>query len=261
MSRYGVSESTSSGGSVARAGVELERREHDLCRRARRADRLLEDREHRHAAAAARRLALRDHDLRLARLEPLGDGRRGEAGEDRHLDRADVRARVRGDGDLGRHRQEDRDAVARADAERDERLGEPRHVARELGERERAARAVLAEPDGGERVRAALGPAVHAVARDRDFAADEPRRPLRPARVVEHLVPRLRELEPQVVDAERPEPVRVVLRAADELRVVRGARPAHEPRRVRVLDRRLVGRPHHVASRGQPYLRACVSVC
>ena len=117
--------------------------------------------------------------------EPLGDGRRREAGEDRHLDRADVRDRVRGDGDLGRHRQEDRDAVARADAERDELLGEPRHVARELGERERAARAVLAEADRRDGVRAADGPAVDAVARDRDPAAREPGRPLGPARVVE----------------------------------------------------------------------------
>ena len=127
------------------------------------AHRLLEDREHRHGLAAPRRLGLRDHDLRLARLEPLRDGGRGEAGEDRHLDRADVRDRVRGDRDLGRHRQEDRDAVARLDAERDELLGEPRHVARELGERQLAARAVLAEPDRGDRVRPALGPAVDAV--------------------------------------------------------------------------------------------------
>ena len=88
--------------------------------------RLLEDLEHRHRAAAARRLALRDHDLRLARLEPLRHGRRREAGEDRHLDRAQVCARVRGDRDLGRHRQEDRDAVAGPDAERRELLGEPR---------------------------------------------------------------------------------------------------------------------------------------
>ncbi len=64
------------------------------------------------------------------------DGRRGEPGEDRDLDRADVRAGVRGDRDLRRHRQEDRDAVALLDAELDERLGEARHLARQLLERE-----------------------------------------------------------------------------------------------------------------------------
>ena len=42
---------------AARPAVELERREHDVRLRARRADRLLEDLEHRHAAPAPRRLA------------------------------------------------------------------------------------------------------------------------------------------------------------------------------------------------------------
>ena len=129
-------------------GVELERREHDVLDAT--APRAAPPRGSRASARASRGASdsrLRDHDLRLARLQPLRDRRRGEAREDRHLDRADVRARVRGDRDLGRHRQEDRDAVARLDAERDERLREPRHVARELGERQLAARAVLAEPD------------------------------------------------------------------------------------------------------------------
>ena len=127
--------------------VELERREHHVLHGRGLEQRRFEDREHRHRLAASRRLGLRDHDLRLARLQPLRDRRRGEPGEDRHLHRADVRARVRGDRDLGRHRQEDRDAVALADAEPHERLGEARHVARELGERQLAAGAVLAEAD------------------------------------------------------------------------------------------------------------------
>ena len=127
-----------------------------------------------------------------------------------------------------------------------------RHVARELGERERAARAVLAEPDGGDALGTPLGPAMHAVAGDVELPADEPGRPFGAARAVEHRVPGLRELDPQVVDAEGPEPGRIVLRAADELVVVRGTRRAHEPGRVRVLDRRLVGRPNHVRHPGNP---------
>ena len=47
-----------------------------------------------------------------------------------------------------------RDAVARLDAEADERLGEPRHLARQLRERSSRRVAVLAAADGGDRVRA-----------------------------------------------------------------------------------------------------------
>ena len=64
------------------------------------------------ALAAAERPVGADHDLRLRVLEPRRDRRRREAGEDRHLDGADVRARVRGDGDRRAHRHVDRDAVA-----------------------------------------------------------------------------------------------------------------------------------------------------
>ena len=140
--------------------------------------------------------------------QPLLDGRRGEAGEHGHLDRSEMRDRVRCDCDLRRHRQVDRDAVADADAERRELLGESSDVARELGERERAPRAVLAEPDARERVRLARSPAVRAVVRDVELPADEPGRPLGAARVVHDALPRLRELEPHVVDRERPEPLR-----------------------------------------------------
>ena len=78
------------------------------------AQRFLDRLAHRHARAAAERVVGGDHGLRARVLEALDDGRRGEAGEDRHLDRADVRAGVRGDGGLGRHRHVDRDPVARA---------------------------------------------------------------------------------------------------------------------------------------------------
>ena len=97
-------------------------------------------------------------DLRLRVLQPLQDRGRREPGEDRHLHGADVRARVRRDRGGRRHGHEDRHAVAGLDAERDERLGEPRHLRRELGERPFAPVAVLAAEDGGRRVRRALAP-------------------------------------------------------------------------------------------------------
>ena len=83
-------------------------------------------------------------------------------GEDRHLNRAEVRAGVRGDRRLRRHRHVDRDAVAGGDAERLQRLGDAHDLARELGERPLAPGAVLAPEDGGGRVRRPLRPRVHA---------------------------------------------------------------------------------------------------
>ena len=122
------------------------------------ADDLVERLAHLHPPAPAQRPVGADHDLRLRRLEPLAHGRRGEPGEDRDLHGPDVRARVRGDRDLRAHRHEDRDAVARLDAELDERLGELRRLARELGPRALAARAVLAEEHGRRLVRASAPP-------------------------------------------------------------------------------------------------------
>ena len=51
------------------------------------------------ALAAAKRPVGADHDLRLRVLEPRGDRGRGEAGEDRHLHGADVRAACEAIGD------------------------------------------------------------------------------------------------------------------------------------------------------------------
>ena len=74
--------------------------------------RLVEHLLHRDELPAPIRGVRREHDLRAGVREARRHGRAGEAGEDRHLDRADVRARVRGDRGLGRHRQEGPDCVA-----------------------------------------------------------------------------------------------------------------------------------------------------
>ena len=67
-------------------------------------------------------------------------------------------------------------------------------------------------------------------------AADEPFRPFGAVRRVEHALPRLRELDAEVVDDRGPEPLRLVDRAAVQLVVIRTAEPAHQARHVRVLD-------------------------
>ena len=112
---------------------------------------------------------------------------------------------MRGDGDRGAHRHEDRDAVALAYAQLDGRFRELRHGARRLRPGQRLAPPVLALPDERLVVRALGRPAVHADARDVDSAADEPGRPLGPAGDVEDGVPRPRELDPEVRDQRRPE--------------------------------------------------------
>ena len=68
----------------------------------------------------------------------VGESRRhrgaGEPGEDRYLHRPDVRAGMRRDRSLRRHRQERADGVALADAELAERFGEPADLAGELAQ-------------------------------------------------------------------------------------------------------------------------------
>ena len=74
------------------------------------------------------------------------DRLRGEPAEHDVVRRADPRAREHRDDDLGDHRQVDPDDVALADAERLERVGEPLHVAMQLGVGDRALLALLAGP-------------------------------------------------------------------------------------------------------------------
>ena len=155
MRRYGVSESTSQRRQLARAVASSSTRRER--RRARpmgdSASASLEDLEHRHApcraATTRRRVITTFASLACSRCATAGAAKPEKIGT---WIAPMCAHRVRGDRDLGRHRQEDRDAVARLDAERDEHLGEPRHVVGELGEGELASRAVLAEPDGGERI-------------------------------------------------------------------------------------------------------------
>ena len=244
MRRYGVSESSSAGGSSPGESERLVPRGDDDVLHARGlAARLLEDLEHRHLAPAPRGRPSRDRHLRLRGLQALRDGRRREPREDRDLNRADVRARVRGDRYLGGHGQEDRNPVALSNAHANERFGELRHLARELRVCLLPPRSVLAEPDRGDRIRTALTPAVGAVPRDVHLAADEPGRPFRPAREVDDLIPGLRELEPHVLDRRRPEPLRILLGSAHELPVVVEAVLAHQPDDVRPREGLLVGLP------------------
>ena len=194
--------------------VELERREHDLRVRAGDAHRLLEDLEHRHGSPRrdeSRRVITTFASLASSRWATAGAAKPEKTGTCTAPMCAIAFEATATSGDIGRKiATRSPGSTPRAD----ELLREARHVARELGEREGAARAVLAEPDG----RGALGrrsaQRCTQLRAMESSPADEPRRPLRPARVVEHRVPRLRELEPEVVDAERPEPLRLVLRAA-----------------------------------------------
>ena len=137
----------------------------------------LQDREHGHLSAA-RQAPRRDRDLGFG-TRSRAAGRRREAREDRHLDRAEMRARVRGDRDLLRHGQKERDAVTNADAELRESLCEARDLIRHLGERQCASPVVLAERDACDRVGRRLRPTMGAVVGNAHLSPDEPGRPFR----------------------------------------------------------------------------------
>ena len=223
----------------------IERGEHHVLERRCVSPRFFERREHRNLTAAAQRGSGRDRDLGLGVAEALRDGGRGEAGENGHLDGADVCAGVRSDGRFRRHGQVGDDTVTGLDAEPYKRLGEPSHSRRELGVRQRAARAVLAAEHRCRRLGLLDGPAVDAVPRDVQLAADEPRRPLRTAGEVDHLPPWLGELDPHVLDGRRPEPLGVVDRTLHELAVVVEAVTPHQPDDIRALQGLRIGLPHH----------------
>jgi hypothetical protein len=136
-------------------------------------------RQRRHAIAI---LVVRAEHAGAARLHPERDRIGAEAGEDRHVHRADL-PRPEHDRDGLRYpRQEAGDPIASGHAERDERAGEPVREAGQLVEAEGTLGAALAEPSE----RAAIGAGVTLDQRLREI--DGPVR--RPAERLEARVPR-----------------------------------------------------------------------
>ena len=189
------------------------------------AERLVDRLAHRHPRAAPERVVGGDHDLRAescSRCTIAGAAKPEKIG----TCTAPMCAQAcEATAASGRHRHVDRDAVARLDADAPQRLGEPDHLARELGERPLAPGAVLAAEDRRRRVGRPLGPDVDAGAGDVQPAPFEPRRPLDPARVVEHAVPRSRELELEILRDRAPEALGLVDRDPVERVVVVAAEP------------------------------------
>ena len=224
----------------------------DVLDRWRLPSRFVDDLLHRHLPAAPQRAVGGDDHLRLGVLQPLRHRGGGEAGEDGHLHRADVSTGVRDDRDLGRHREEVGDAVARLDPERDEGLREAGHPLGKLPVGEPMALAVLRLPGRGRNLGRPLGPAVHAIPGEVELAADEPGRPFRPPREIHDAVPRLRELQSHVLDRSRPEPIRILRGATLQLAIVVDAEPPHQANDVRLLE--------HLGRRGPDDLHLARSV-
>ena len=117
------------------------------------------------------------------------------------------------------------------DAERLQRLRDPDRLAGELGERPLAPGAVLAAEDGGGSVGRPLRPDVQAGRRHVQLRSLEPGRPLDPARVVEHAVPRAREREVEIGGDGAPEAVGLVERDPVQRRIVLAAERARRAAR------------------------------
>ena len=97
-------------------------------------------------------------------------------------------------------------------------------------------RTVLALPDGGLFLgELARRPAVNAVPGQVQLAPREPGRPLGTPGGVDHVLPRLGELDPQILDHRGPEPLRLLDRDAVELVVALDPQSARESRQVRAL--------------------------
>ena len=99
--------------------------------------------------AAAVACVLRDDGHARRIVDAVGDGVGGESAEDDGVDGADARACQQGDGQFRRHAHVDGDAVAFADAERLERVGELLHFDVQFGVGQAANFARLAFPDDG----------------------------------------------------------------------------------------------------------------
>ena len=149
-------------------------------------ERLVDGRLQRRRRAAAVATVGGDHDARVAVLDPVAQGRRGEAAEDDGVRCADARARQHRDHGLGDHRHVDRDPVAGLHAQVDQRVGGLADHVLELGVGDVAGVVLgLADPVVGDPVAVAgLDVPVDAVVRRVELAADEPLREgrVRPSR-------------------------------------------------------------------------------
>ncbi len=177
--------------------------------------------------------------------------RRGEAREDRHLDGSEVRAGVRGDRRLGRHRQEERDAVTGLDTEPASLRRDPSTHPDSSAE---VARATPSSPDDRAARRALARPAVDTVSATFSRA---------PWNQVVHSTPRessrsassrVRAGSGVVADGP-PEAIRLLDRDTVERGVVVAAQAASQADDVRLLE--LGGRWHP----RELVLRLSVSVC
>ena len=171
---------------------------------------------HRDGPPPARAGVAGDQHGRARVDQPARDSGGGEAREDRHGERAERRNGVERGHGLRHHRQQQRHGVALADPEVLEALRETRRLAGELGVRPDARRPLLALPDDGlaPRARGIAGEALDARGRQVEPPADEPARPLRPARLVQHLRVRLGERDAEIADHRIPEPPRSATEAA-----------------------------------------------
>ncbi len=190
----------------------------------------------RYLAAATQRAVCAYDGLCAGVREALRDRRRREAGEDRAPElRRGVRRRARRSppaatsaGGGRRDRRHRRPAAASASAKR--------VTASESSANESTARApVLPGEDGRWSVRSRVRVAVHAVPGDVQPRAGEPRGPLDASGVVEDALPRCLELQREVLDGGRPEPLRLLLGATHELPIACDAVAPHQARDVRAL--------------------------
>ena len=183
--------------------------------------------------------------------QPARDRLGREAREDRDDHRTHPGDRVERRHRSRRHRHHESDAVAVAHAERAKPPGQPGDVVGESAVRARGHLAVLAFGDHGLAIRGRCGVAADTAPRQVQLASDEPLRPLRAPARVEH--PRVGRGEAQVEppDDGVPEPLRVLDRPPQQLRMTGQSVGPREPRRVRRLDD-LVGRGPDRRHRGAP---------
>src|SRR5262249_33530903 len=143
----------------------------------------------------------------------------------------------RRDGGLGRHRQEDADAIAGAHTKRGERVREPADLGRELGIGQRAGRAVVAFPYDGRLASASrLDVAGATVVGEVETTVDKPARPRGTAARIEHARERRGEPDTEVVDHAAPVPFGIVDGAALQLGERGHAEAPHQSCDARALD-------------------------